>query len=143
MVGQIAVTLALLVVAGLVARSLSASQHANVGFRTGGLAILSTDPAWRGTTRPRARRSGTAPSSASVPCPSVENVALADRLPFSLNFGEQQIHVPGQMSPDDRGFTIAVTARLARVLRDPGRAHPAGPRLPPLGHPEVAAAWWW
>ena len=109
MVGQISVTLALLVVAGLVARSLSASRNAGVGFRPAGLAVLSADPAMAGYDEAGAHAFWDRALERLRALPDVENVALADRLPFSLNFGNQQIHVPGQMSPDDRGFTIAVT----------------------------------
>ena len=42
-VGQMAVTIVLLVTAGLLVRSLSAAQKANVGFATDGLAIVSAD----------------------------------------------------------------------------------------------------
>ena len=108
-VGQMSVTLALLVVAGLVARSLSASRNASVGFRPAGLAVLSADPAMAGYDEAGAHAFWARALERLRALPDVENVALADRLPFSLNFGNQQIHVPGQMSPDDRGFTIAVT----------------------------------
>src|SRR5688500_2329264 len=43
-VSQVALTAVLLVVAGLLVRSLSASQHADVGFETRGLAAISVDP---------------------------------------------------------------------------------------------------
>jgi putative ABC transport system permease protein len=38
--------------------------------------------------------------------PGVQSVASANRLPFSLNFGENQFEVPGHTSPDGRGFTL-------------------------------------
>ena len=108
-VGQIAVTLALLVVAGLVARSLSAAQHANLGFRTSGLAILSSDLGMARYDDAAARAFWDRALERVRALPEVENAAFADHLPFSLNFGEQQFHIPGQLSPGDRGFTVAVT----------------------------------
>ncbi|HVQ28946.1 MAG TPA: ABC transporter permease [Vicinamibacteria bacterium] len=108
-VGQIAVTLALLVVAGLVARSLSAAQHANLGFRTSGLAILSSDLGMARYDEAAARAFWDRALERVRALPEVENAAFADHLPFSLNFGEQQFHIPGQLSPGDRGFTVAVT----------------------------------
>jgi predicted permease len=97
------------VVAGLVARSLSASRNASVGFRTTGLAVLSADPTMAGYDEAGAHAFWERALERLRTLPDVENAALADRLPFSLNYGNQQVHISGQVSPDDRGFTIAVT----------------------------------
>ena len=108
-VGQIAVTLALLVVAGLVARSLSAARSADLGFRTSGLAILSSDLGMARYDDAAAQAFWDRALERVRSLPEVENAACAVRLPFSLNISDQQIHVPGQASPGDRGFTIQVT----------------------------------
>ena len=57
-VTQVAFTAVLLVVAGLLLRSLSESQRADVGFPTEGLALISIDTTWSATRPSAARSSG-------------------------------------------------------------------------------------
>lgn len=106
---QMAVTLVLLVAAGLVGRSLLAAKAADVGFRTAGLAIVSTDLEMIGYGRDDARAFYGRALERLRALPGVEGAALAERLPFSLNFNEQQFHVPGHVAPTERGFTIQAT----------------------------------
>ena len=58
-VTQIAVTMVLLVAAGLLTRSLMAAQHVDIGFRTGGLAVAVHRDEHARVRRRRARRSST------------------------------------------------------------------------------------
>jgi predicted permease len=103
---QIAVTAVLVVGAGLLGRSLLAMQRADVGFRTGGIAIVSTDPEMLRYDEGRARQFYVQALERIRALPGVESAALAARLPFSLNFHVEQFHVPGLASPGDRGFAI-------------------------------------
>jgi predicted permease len=107
--GQMAVSVVLLVAAGLLGRSLLAMQKADVGFRTEGLAVLSTDPALLRYDDARARRFYDEALARIRALPGVQSVALAARLPFSLNFNVEQFHIPGVPSRDDRGFAIQNT----------------------------------
>jgi macrolide transport system ATP-binding/permease protein len=105
--GQIAVTVVLLVMSGLLVRSLLAAQRANVGFRTEGLAIVSADTGMLRYTPAQSRQFWVEAQQRLQALPGVEHVALASRLPFSLNFNRTNIAVPGhQQSPAAMGPSI-------------------------------------
>jgi predicted permease len=106
---QIAVTAVLVVTAGLLSRSLMAMQRADVGFRTDGIALVSTDPAMLRYDDGRARRLFDQAIERIRALPGVQSVAMAARMPFSLNFHVEQFHIPGIPSKDDRGFAISNT----------------------------------
>ena len=104
---QIAVTIVLLVSAGLLMRSLSASARANVGFRTDGLAIVTGDTGMLRYTPERSLQYWNEATRRLEALPGVQGVALASRLPFSLNFNSSQIAVPGhQQTADAAGPAI-------------------------------------
>jgi predicted permease len=106
-VGQIAVTIVLLVTAGLLVRSLLAASRADVGFPTGGLAIVSADTGMLRYTPERSQQYWSEVTRRIEAIPGVQRVALASRLPFSLNFSRQNIAVPGrQKAADEMGTSI-------------------------------------
>jgi predicted permease len=106
-VGQMAVTVVLLVSAGLLIRSLVASGRADVGFPTDGLAIVSADTDMLRYTPERSRQYWSEVTRRLEALPGVTSVALASRLPFSLNFNRTNIAVPGQQkSADEMGTSI-------------------------------------
>jgi len=121
-VSQIALTAVLLVVAGLLMRSLSASQRADVGFEPRGLAAIAFDtdmvryePArgiefWR---QALARvRSLPAVASAGVVSPT---------LPFTFNFNTQEIRVDNRTYAEgQRGESIENVAISPDYLRTLG-----------------------
>jgi predicted permease len=117
---QIAVTAVLVVTAGLLGRSLIAMQRTDVGFRTGGLAIVSTDVGMLRYDEVRARLFFDRALERLRALPGVESAALAARLPFSINFNVEQFHVPGVPSPDDRGFAIQNTRVSPEYFRTLG-----------------------
>jgi len=100
-VAQIAVTMVLLVCAGLLLRSLSASNRADVGFRTDGLAIVSGDTGMLRYAPERSQQYWSEVTRRIEALPGVQGVALASRLPFSLNFNSTQIAVPGHQPAAD------------------------------------------
>ena len=103
-VGQMAVTIVLLVTAGLLIRSLSSAQKANVGFATDGLAIVSADTSMLRYTPERSQQYWSEVARRIEAIPGVKGVALASRLPFSLNFNRTSIAVPGrQKTADEMG----------------------------------------
>jgi predicted permease len=106
---QIAVTFALLLAAGLVTRSLSASLRAPLGFEPDGIAIVSLDLDMLRYDATRSREFYERASERIAALPGVSSVARAWRLPFSLNFGENQFDVPGHESPTGRGFSLLTT----------------------------------
>jgi predicted permease len=106
-VGQMAVTTLLLVMAGLLLRSLMASQHADVGFKSDGLALVSTDTQLARYSDERGHQFFDEAMRRVRALPGVESVALASRLPFSLNFNRYNIAIPDhQKSPDEMGASI-------------------------------------
>jgi predicted permease len=106
-VGQMAVTIVLLVTAGLLVRSLLLAQRADVGFPTAGLAAVSGDTDMLRYSPERSQQFWNEASRRIAAVPGVTNVALASRLPFSLNFNRTNIAVPGrQKAADEMGPSI-------------------------------------
>lgn len=105
--GQIAFTALLLVVSGLLLRSLAASERADVGFRTDGIAFLSADAEMMQYTPERGEQFWNEAERRVRALPGVQHVALASRLPFSFNFSRTNIAVPGrQKAVDEMGPPI-------------------------------------
>jgi macrolide transport system ATP-binding/permease protein len=106
-VAQIAVTGLLLVSAGLLLRSVSAAEQAGVGFRPGGLAIVSLDLGMLRYDEARAESFFTEAEQRLQAIPGVVATARASRLPFSLNFNQSSTAVPGhQQAPEEVGPAI-------------------------------------
>ncbi len=124
-VAQVALTTVLLVVAGLLLRSLGASERADVGFEPRGLAAVAFDtdmmryePArglefWR-TARARVEA-----------LPGVTQVAtVTPTLPFTFNFSQQEMQIDSRAyAPGQRGDTIE------QVAVSPGYLATLGVRL--------------
>jgi predicted permease len=102
-VGQMAVTIVLLVCAALLTRSFSAAQVADVGFGASGLAIVSIDLASAGYKREQGDQFFRSALERIRRLPGVQQAALSSRLPFSLNFNIEPVWVPGVHQPGDRG----------------------------------------
>jgi predicted permease len=105
---QIAITLVLLVSAGLLTRSLFAAQKVKIGFEPAGLAIVSTDLGLIGYDATRAKGFYERALERVKAIPGVESAALAERLPFSINYNETQVFLPDRQQPNDKGATIDV-----------------------------------
>ncbi|MGE0040508.1 MAG: ABC transporter permease [Vicinamibacterales bacterium] len=105
--GQVAVTVLLLVSAGLLARSLSASRAAAVGFPADGLALVGLDMGMAGYDDAAAERFYEDVQRRLAALPGVVSVARASRFPFSVNFNRSNFAFPGrQQSPDEIGPSI-------------------------------------
>jgi len=105
---QIAVTLVLLVAAGLLTRSLVAAQHVSIGFQTGGLAIVSTEMNMLGYDATRSEQFYVRALERVRAIPGVESAALASRLPFSIDYNRNNVFLPDRHGPDDKGLVIDV-----------------------------------
>jgi predicted permease len=135
-VGQMALTAVLLVVAGLMLRTLSASLNANVGFRTEGLAMVSADTDMLRYAPERANQFWKDALARIQALPGVQSAALASpRLPFDINYNQTSIKVDGRTyASDDRGdvvANVAVTPEYFATLDIPivqGRNFTAGDR---------------
>lgn len=112
-VAQMAVTVLLLVSAGLMLRSLNASQAANVGFRTAGLAMVSLDTGMLRYDAARSQQFYDEIVRRLRARPDVDAVALASRVPFSTNWNSTNVAVPGQQTaPDEMGPSVS-SARIS------------------------------
>ena len=107
-VTQIAVTMVLLVVAGLLSRSLMAAQHIDIGFKSGGLAVLSTEMRMIGYDDARAQEFYDRAVERVRAIPGVEAAALAGRAPFSINYNRNYLFLPDRHGPNDKGVVIDV-----------------------------------
>jgi predicted permease len=106
-VSQVAATAVLLVMAGLLLRSVSAAQKADVGFRTGGLAIVSADTGMLRYAPEKTQVFWTEAERRARALPGVQNVAFASRFPFSINFSRTNVAIPGvQHDPKEMGVPI-------------------------------------
>jgi predicted permease len=107
---QMAVTVVLLVASGLLIRSLTAAQATDPGFQVEGLAVVSTDSGMLNYDEERGRQFWEQAVERARGLPGVESVALASRLPFSLNFNQATFHLPGVNAPGDRGTIISTSS---------------------------------
>ena len=111
-VGQLALTMVLLVTAGLLLRSLAASQAADVGFRTSGLAMVAADTGMVRHTAERSEEFWRQALERVAAMPGVESAAIVSpRLPFDVNYNQDTIRIDGKVyGPDDRGEVVANVA---------------------------------
>lgn len=108
-VTQIAVTTVLLVSAGLLTRSLMAAQRIGIGFRTTGIAVVSTDMKMIGYDNARTKALFDRVQERLRAMPDVESVAIAERLPFALNYSRNNVFLPDRHGPNDKGLVLDVT----------------------------------
>lgn len=108
-VTQLALTTVLLVVAGLLLRSLALSQAADIGFRTTGLAMVSADTGMVRYDADRAEQFWQQALDRVQTMPGVESAALVSpRLPLDVNYNQTSVRIDGRTydSPE-RGDVIA------------------------------------
>jgi predicted permease len=106
---QTAVTLVLLVAAGLLTRSILQAQRVDVGFRAEGAAVLGTELGLIGYTEERASALLARAAERIAAIPGVTSVARAVRQPLAINFNRNTIFFPETMVPGDRGIPISAT----------------------------------
>jgi predicted permease len=106
---QIAVTMILLVTAGLLSRSLLAAERTAIGFRQEGLAIVSTELDLIGYSDERGLQFYDRALERVRAIPGVTAAGLAERTPFSINYNEAQIFFPDRQSAGDRGIATDQT----------------------------------
>ena len=108
-IAQLALTMVLLVVAGLLLRTLIAAQAADVGLRTGGVAMLSTDTGMVRYSEERSAQFWNEALARVKALPGVDSAALVSRrLPFDVNYNTNSIRIDGKVyGPGDRGEIVA------------------------------------
>jgi predicted permease len=115
-VSQVALTAVLLVVAGLLLRSHGASQRADVGFETRGLAAIALDPDMVRYSQERSDEFWRQAVTRVGALPGVQSVGLVgSTLPFTFNFSTQEMRV------DSRTYTEGQRGEiLENVAVSPG-----------------------
>lgn len=94
---QMALTVVLLVVAGMLARSVRASNVTNVGFETQNLALVSLDTDMVRYSPERSRQFWSDALARVRELPGISRASLASpRVPFELNFQTSEYHVDGR-----------------------------------------------
>jgi predicted permease len=121
-VTQVALTAVLLVVAGLLLRSLGASERANVGFEIDGLAAIAIDTDMVRYTPERSQEFWRQAQARIGALPGVQSTGLiSPTLPFSLNFNQQETRVDNRTYAEgQRGEVIENVAVSADYLRTLG-----------------------
>ncbi len=100
-VGQVALTAVLLVLAGLLLRSLGASERADVGFRTSGLVVLSFDTDMVRYPREKGERFWTDALARVGAMPGVQSAATSSpTIPFEFNFSQQDFRIDNRTYAD-------------------------------------------
>jgi len=100
-VGQVALTAVLLVMAGLLLRSLGASERADVGFRTHGLALLSFDTDMVRYSAEKGEQFWTEALARVKAMPGVESAATStSTIPFEFNFSQQELLIDNRTYAD-------------------------------------------
>ena len=122
---QMAMTVVLLVVAGLLLRSLSASHAADVGFKTRGLALVSFDTDMVRYTPERGRQFWLQAMDRARAVPGVTSVALASpRVPFELNYTTAEVTL------DDRAYAPGQRGDILNTVSvSPGYFETIGVRI--------------
>ena len=107
-VSQVALTAVLLVVAGLLLRSLGASQIADVGFEIKGLAAVALDTDMVRYTPERSQEFWRQAQARIKALPGVSSVGLiSPTLPFTFNFNQQELRIDNRTySEGQRGEII-------------------------------------
>jgi predicted permease len=111
---QLALTMVLLVVAGLLLRTLAAAQSADVGFRTDGVAFVSFDTDMVRYERERAQQFFAAALARIQGLPGVEVAALVSpRLPFDINFSQTTIRIDGKTYPSQTAGEVVMNVAVS------------------------------
>jgi predicted permease len=123
--GQMALTVVLLVVAGMLLRSLAASWVTNVGFDTRGLALVSFDTDMVRYSPERGRQFWGQALARVRGLPGVTAAALSTpRVPFEINYSTTSFQI------DDRGLTDGQRGEvLHNVAVSPGYFATLGTRI--------------
>jgi predicted permease len=106
---QTAVTLVLLVAAGLLTRSILHAQRVDLGFRTNGIAALGAELGLIGYDEKKATQLIERAVERIAAQPGVQSVSRVVRQPLAINYNRNTIFFPERQTPDDRGTSIDAT----------------------------------
>jgi predicted permease len=111
-VAQIAISLVVLIAAGLVVRSLQQLQTMNPGFEPRNALAMSFDLGLQGYDQVRGQQFYRQLNERVQTLPGVESAAISDYLPLSLNFNSRNVFMEGK--PAERGENVPL-AMVASV----------------------------
>ncbi|HEY2434054.1 MAG TPA: ABC transporter permease [Vicinamibacterales bacterium] len=106
---QTAVTLVLLVTAGLLTHSILRAQRVDLGFRANGLAVLGTELGLIGYDETKATALMRRAAERTATLPGVQSVSRVVRQPLAINYNRNTVTFPGQGIVDERGVSIDAT----------------------------------
>jgi predicted permease len=106
---QTAVTLVLLVAAGLLTRSILEARRTDLGFRPAGIAVLGTEVGLIGYDETRAASLYDRAIERIRALPGVQAAASAVRQPMAINYNRNAIFFPERQQPGDAPIHIAAT----------------------------------
>jgi predicted permease len=116
-VGQLAVSLVLLVAGALLTRALFVAQNADLGFDPSGIVSVSFDLGMNNYSLEEVRAFRPQMLERLEGLPGVEAVSLAIRMPLAPDINMEGVHIPGHHRPDDDPTTIDATYVDANYFR--------------------------
>ncbi len=120
-VGQVAVSLVLLIGAGLLIRSLANAREMELGFDADRLAVMQVDLGLHGYSDEEAKIFFRRLLERVPNLPEVTSATLAGRLPLTTNINATGIYIDGhQQTPDDQPFIVDQTRIAANYFRTMG-----------------------
>ncbi len=108
--GQIAMTALLLIVAALMTRSLIVTQRTNLGFPVNRLAVLSTDTGMLKYSDEKSRQFYDQAIEKVEAIAGVESAALVTRVPMQVNASRWEVWIPGHHTPGEHGDVVEQTS---------------------------------
>ena len=109
LVAQTAVTLVLLVAAGLLTRSIFKAQQVDLGFAPAGLAVLGTEVGLIGYDEARADALYDRAIERVRALPGVQSLSGTVRQPLAINYNRNSIFFPDRQQPGDQAIPIGAT----------------------------------
>lgn len=108
-VTQMALSLVLLVCAGLFLRNLTAATSVEKGFDSDNLLLASMDPGLQGYTRAQSEAFYARLTERLRQTPGVRAVGLADEVPLNLSSSDRRVEIPGYTPQPNEGMSIFYT----------------------------------
>jgi predicted permease len=105
---QVALSLVLLVSAGLIVRSLQEAQRMRPGFNPENAVALSFDVGLQGYDEPKGRAFQKQVLERIRALPGIESAALTDNIPLSLNYSNTTIYLEGQAPVSSSELPLAI-----------------------------------
>jgi macrolide transport system ATP-binding/permease protein len=112
-VAQIALSLVLLISAGLIVRSLQAAQRMRPGFNPENAVALSFDVGLQGYDEAKGRAFQKQVLERVRALPGIESAALTDNIPLSLNYNNTTIYLEGQPAASSSDLPLAIPASVS------------------------------